>query len=73
MSYATTPGAELTKARHRAGLTQEQVAAALGVSRHTLIRWEGKAHVDAIRASEYLGAVRRLASQLAGELPENAA
>ena len=32
---------KIRKARRRAGLTQEELGASLGVNRFTIIRWEG--------------------------------
>lgn len=57
------PGADLRDAREIAGLTQAQVAAALGVSRVTIVAWEAKARVKAPKASAYLRVVADLATR----------
>lgn len=58
-------GAELKEAREVAGLTQEQVATALGLSRVTVVAWEGKAVVKAPKADRYLRVISDLASKAA--------
>lgn len=58
-------GTELQEARERAGLTQEQVAAKLGVHRQTVTAWEGKAQVKPLRAERFLTAVRELGEKAA--------
>lgn len=55
-------GADLREQRELAGLTQEQVAMALGVYRTTIVTWESKARVKAPKADRYLRAVRELAT-----------
>lgn len=61
MELGHATGAELRDHREAAGLTQEQVAAAAGVSRATLQNWESRARVVAPKAQAYLRAVRELA------------
>lgn len=58
-------GAELREARELVGLTQEQVAEALGVHRVTVLAWEQRAIVKAPKAAKYLRVVRDLASPAA--------
>lgn len=57
-----TTGSDLRRAREDAGLTQEQVARALGMSRVTIINWEQRAEVKGYKAQRYLRVVRDLAS-----------
>lgn len=63
MATSHRTGPELKEAREVAGLTQEQVALALGVDRGTVISWEGKAIVKAPKAERYLRVVSELANQ----------
>lgn len=56
-------GADLKDARELAGLTQEQVATALGLSRQTINSWEGRARVVAPKADRYLRVISELASK----------
>lgn len=56
-------GSELKEARELAGLTQEEVAAALGVHRVTVVSWEGKAEVKPSKAKRFREAVARLSRE----------
>jgi transcriptional regulator with XRE-family HTH domain len=60
-----TAGSELKQAREDAGLTQEQVADELGVSRVTVTLWEGKAEVKKPKADRFLKAVAALSKAAA--------
>lgn len=60
-----TAGTALKQAREDAGLTQEQVAEKLGVSRVTVTLWEGKAEVKQPKADRFLRAVADLAQRVA--------
>lgn len=46
-------GVELADLRRMYGLTQAQVAAALGIARVTVANWEADAIVPAIKAARY--------------------
>lgn len=63
MDTKNVSGTELKDEREAAGLTQEQVAGGLGVSRQTIVTWEGRARVVKPKADKYLRVVRDLASQ----------
>lgn len=62
MAIQHRSGADLKDARELAGLTQEQVAAGLGVHRQTVVAWEGRARVVAPKADRYLRVVSDLAT-----------
>ncbi|MFE1786175.1 helix-turn-helix transcriptional regulator, partial [Streptomyces sp. NPDC059506] len=64
------PPAERERLRRAAGLTQEQIAAALGVRRATVVNWEsGKAEPRPPRREAYI----RLLDGLAARYPAPAA
>lgn len=52
-------GLDLRLARVRAGLTINETAARVGVTRETLRRWEQSANVPAERAVRYLQAIEQ--------------
>ena len=56
-------GQYLRDVRLGAHLSQIELAAALGVTRQTVIGWEHRAYVPAHKADAYLRAVRDLASR----------
>jgi DNA-binding transcriptional regulator YiaG len=62
MEQTHRSGAELKDARELAGLTQEQVAHALGRHRATIVAWEAKARVKAPKAAAFLRVVSELAT-----------
>lgn len=62
MALQHRSGPYLRDERELHGLTQEQVARALGVRRETVVLWEQKARVVAPKAEKYLRVVRELAS-----------
>jgi transcriptional regulator with XRE-family HTH domain len=63
MQSASRSGQYLRDTRLEARLSQIEVAAALGVTRQTVIGWEHRASVAAAKAAAYLAAVRSLASR----------
>lgn len=63
MALTHRTGADLKDQRELAGLTQEQVAEALGVSRQTVVAWEQRARVVAPKADRYLRVVSELATK----------
>lgn len=58
-------GQRLQEARESAGLTQQQVADHLGVTRQTVVTWEGKAEVKRSKADRFLQAVAQLTERVA--------
>jgi transcriptional regulator with XRE-family HTH domain len=58
-------GTELKEAREAAGLTQEQVAAQMGIHRVTVIRWEQPKPVRKGKATRFLQAIADLTGQKA--------
>jgi DNA-binding XRE family transcriptional regulator len=58
-------GSELKEARELAGLTQEEIAAALGVHRVTVVSWEGKAEVKPSKAKRFRDALAQLQKRAA--------
>lgn len=52
-------GPHLRREREDAGLTQEAVAQAMGVTRQTLWRYEGMAYVKARTAERYRAAIEK--------------
>lgn len=58
-----TRGSDLKAARDHLGFTQEQVAEALGVSRQTVVSWEGKESVPPAKAERYLRVLNELADR----------
>jgi DNA-binding transcriptional regulator YiaG len=65
MDTKKVSGTELRDEREAAGLTQEAVADALGLSRQTIVTWESRARVVKPKADKYLRVVRDLASKAA--------
>lgn len=58
-------GTELKEAREAAGLTQEQVAAQMGIHRVTVVRWEGPQQVRKGKATRFLQAIADLSKKAA--------
>ena len=62
MARRTRSGQSLKDEREAAGLTQEQVATALGRHRTTIVQWESRARVTPKNADAYLRVVSDLAT-----------
>ena len=63
---AAEPGPELAQIRTSVGISQEALAKRLGVTRQTVISWEQRAAVPALKAHRYRRVLREMVDEATG-------